>query len=78
VHIANGLDFPDALAAGPVAGNSDTVIQLSGSPTSLGAGIPTFLGTQVVGAGGVSTLNALGLTGAVSPAVMSAAAASIG
>lgn len=74
VHIANGANFPDALAAGPVAGAAQNVILLSLSPTSLGVGAPTYLSGM---AGTVTTLNALGLTGAVSPAVMTAAAAAL-
>jgi putative cell wall-binding protein len=75
VHIANGADFPDALAAGPVAGSgAGAVILLSLSPTTLGAGAPTYLAGLT---GTVTTLNALGLTGAVSPAVMNAAAVAL-
>jgi hypothetical protein len=50
------------------------VILLAQSPTVLGPGAPTYLSGL---AGTVTTLNALGLTGAVSPAVMNAAAASL-
>lgn len=75
VHIANGANFPDALAAGPVAGSgAGAVILLSLSPTTLGAGAPTYLAGLT---GTVTTLNALGLTGAVSPAVMNAAAVAL-
>jgi putative cell wall-binding protein len=75
VHISNGANFPDALAAGPVAGSgTGAVILLSLSPTTLGTGAPTYLGGLV---GTVKTLNALGLTGAVSPAVMNAAAVAL-
>ena len=74
VHIANGANFPDALAAGPVAGAAQNVILLAQSPTVLGPGAPTYLSGM---AGTVTTLNALGLTGAVSPAVMNAAAVAL-
>lgn len=75
VHVSNGANFPDALAAGPVAGaGAGAVILLAQSPTVLGPGAPTYLSGLV---GTVTTLNALGLTGAVSPAVMNAAAVAL-
>jgi len=77
VHIATGADFPDALTAGPVAGTAPgAVILLAQSPTVLGPGAPAYLGKSTVGPF-VTTLNALGLTGAVSPAVMNAAAVAL-
>jgi len=80
-HITTGNNFADALAAGPVAGSKDCVIMPTNSATSLGAGIPLYFGTKTVGAAtpdGISVLHALGLTGAVSNAVMTEAALAIG
>ncbi len=81
VYITNGGTFADALAAGPVAGSRDFVIMPSNSPTSLGAGIPLYFGTKTVGIvspGSIATMQALGLSGAVSDALMNAAGATIG
>ena len=79
-YIGTGNLFPDSLAAGPVAGATDRLILLTYS--GLGAGIPSYLGLKAVdlAADGVTvgTLHALGLTGAVSAAVMKSAAATIG
>lgn len=80
-YITTGNNFADALAAGPVAGNANNVIMPSNSPTSLGAGIPLYFGTKTVGVASpanISVLHALGLTGAVSNAVMISAAMAIG
>lgn len=80
-YITNGANFADALAAGPVAGHANHVIMPSLSPTSLGAGIPLYFGTKTVGVASpanIGILHALGLTGAVSNAVMSSAAMAIG
>ena len=81
--IARGDDFADALAAGPVAGDLGNVIVLTTNTTVLGAGIPSYLGTKTVGAPStghlhVDSLHALGLTGAVSNAIMRAAAVTVG
>jgi putative cell wall-binding protein len=77
--VATGSVFADALAAGPVAGDQNSVILLTANSTVLGAGIPSFLGnwTVGIGMGEVSNLHALGLTSALSAAVMQSAAASI-
>jgi len=79
-YISTGDNFADALAAGPVAGANNKVILLTRSPISLGAGIPSYLGTKTVGTTNatVGTLHALGLTGAVASSLMKAAAATIG
>ena len=80
-YITNGANFADALAAGPVAGLANHVIMPSLSPTSLGAGIPLYFGTKTVGVASpanIAILHALGLTGAVSNAVMRSAALAIG
>ena len=80
-YITNGANFADALAAGPVAGQANHVIMPSLSPTLLGAGIPLYFGTKTVGMASpanIGILHALGLTGAVSNEVMSAAAMAIG
>jgi hypothetical protein len=78
--VARGDTYPDALTAGPVAGNSNNVIVLTNGPTSLGAGIPAYAGLLAVGTGGgeIGNLHALGLTAALSDAVMQSAAASVG
>jgi putative cell wall-binding protein len=72
VNIARGDAFPDALAAGPVEGSNNQVILLTGSASQLGAGIPAFLSGKAT-----STINALGLTGAVNASTMQAAVASL-
>lgn len=80
-YVTTGNNFADALAAGPVAGVANNVIMPTNSATSLGAGIPLYFGTKTVGVvspANISVLHALGLTGAVSNAVMSSAAMSIG
>ena len=82
-YISAGNNFADALAAGPVAGINGRMIVLSSSPTVLGAGIPSYLGTKTVGVTAhstteVGTLHALGQTGAVSADLMKAAAVTIG
>ena len=80
-YITTGNNFADALAAGPVAGVANNVIMPTNSPTSLGAGIPLYFGTKTVGVASpasIGTLHALGLTGAVSNAVMISAAKAIG
>lgn len=80
-YITNGDNFADALAAGPVAGANLAVIMPTNSPTSLGLGIPAYLGGKSVGSDSlgttIDTLVALGLNGAVSDPVMKAAAATI-
>lgn len=81
-YITTGNNFADALSAGPVAGAANHVILASNSSTSLGAGIPLYLGTKTVGTTAghtqVGTLHALGLAGAVSAPLMKSAAATIG
>jgi len=79
-YIARGDDFADALAAGPVAGFNSNVIVLTKNLTTLGVGIPAYLGSKVVGNGAtnVAVLHALGLTGAVPVSIMKEAAATVG
>ncbi|MHB1739763.1 MAG: cell wall-binding repeat-containing protein [Actinomycetes bacterium] len=90
VYVARGDIFPDALAAGPLAGKNAQPILLTDSPTTLGAGImsfmPTLVGTTLSGGvystslTGTSTtggVTALGLTGAVSIATQTAAVAAL-
>ena len=79
-YIARGDDFADALAAGPVAGFHSNVIVLTKNLTTLGVGIPAYLGSKVVGpaATQVGILHALGQTGAVPVSVMKDAAATVG
>jgi len=74
VYIARGDSFADALVAGPLAGLNTNPILLTSTPTTLGAGIPSVLSGQ---AANVTTLTALGLTGAVSVGTLNAAAASL-
>ena len=78
VYVARGDGFADALAAGTVAGgvggSAVGAILLTGDPTTLGAGIPSYLGGM---AATVTNLTVLGLTSAVSVATASAAVASI-
>jgi hypothetical protein len=64
------------LAAGPVAGDNNDVIALTGDSTVLGAGISSYVGNLVVGnvTGGVGHLHGLALTAARSDAVMPSAA----
>lgn len=71
VSVARGDTFADALVAGPVAGAQQHVIVLTADPYTVGAGIGQYL----AGRGGtVTTLQALGLTAAVSAATLNAAA----
>lgn len=74
VYIARGDNFADALVAGPDAGLAGEPILLTGDPNTLGAGIPSVLGSSTT----TTSLTALGLTSAVSVATLTAAAASIG
>jgi putative cell wall-binding protein len=78
VYVARGDGFADALAAGTVAGgvggSAIGAILLTGDPTTLGAGIPAYLGGK---AANVTTVTVLGLTSAVSVATASAAVASL-
>jgi putative cell wall-binding protein len=74
VFIARGDNFADALVAGPLAGLNGEPILLTGDPNTLGAGIPSVLGSSTT----TTDLTALGLTGAVSVATLNAAAASLG
>jgi putative cell wall-binding protein len=71
VSVARGDNFADALAAGPVAGAEQHVIVLTAGPNAVGAGIGQYL---VGRAGTVGTLQALGLSSAVSAATLNAAA----
>jgi len=82
-YVTRGDNFPDALAAGPLAGHGGTIgavtyavgpILLTGNATTLGAGIPTAFGGN---AGNVGQVNTVGLTSAVSIATQQAAIASL-
>jgi putative cell wall-binding protein len=74
VDLARGDSFADSLVAGTVAGKQQTVLLLCSSPSTLGSGAVTFLQGRISSITGVQ---AIGLTSAVSPAVLAAAAASI-
>jgi len=77
-YIARGDGFADALSAGAVAGSGKLVILLTGDPNTLGAGIPSYLGSTTTGTfTNVGGLIAVGLTGAVSNATFAAAVASL-
>jgi putative cell wall-binding protein len=75
VFLTRGDNFPDALAAGPVAGAQGHLIILSSDPNTLGPGAPTYLGGM---AGTITTISALGYAAAVSPALVNAATAALG
>jgi putative cell wall-binding protein len=71
VSVARGDNFADALSAGPVAGAEQHVILLAADPNTVGPGIGQFLAGR---AGTVTTLQALGLSGAITVATLNAAA----
>ncbi len=71
-YLANGARFPDALAAGPVAGAALRPLFLT-APSGLGPETAT-----VITASAVRTVTAIGLTGAVPDAVLDAAGAAAG
>jgi len=73
-YIARGDNFADALSGAGVAGDNAEVLVLTQSPTSLGAGIPSYFGGL---AGTISSVNVLGLTSAVSIPTVNAAIAAI-
>lgn len=66
-YLANGERFPDALAAGPVAGAALRPLFLTGASALAGET------AGVIGATAARTMTAVGLTGAVSDAVLAAA-----
>jgi hypothetical protein len=71
VSVARGDTFADALVAGPVAGAQQHVIVLTADPNTVGAGIAQYFAGR---AGTVHTLQALGLSSAVSAATLNGAA----
>ncbi len=71
VSVARGDNFADALAAGPVAGAAQHVILLAAGPNTVGPGIGEYLAGR---AGSVTTLQALGLSSAISSATLNGAA----
>jgi ell wall binding domain 2 (CWB2) len=75
VYLADGANFPDALSAGAVAGAQGRVILLTGSPSTLGAGAAAYLSTATLTH--VTSITAVGLTGAVSVATFNAAVAAL-
>ncbi|HEY5457165.1 MAG TPA: cell wall-binding repeat-containing protein [Acidothermaceae bacterium] len=81
VNLARGDNYPDALAAGPVLGAVHTgllsapvaapqVLLLSATPTTLGAGVPSFFGNATYS---TTVINGIGLASALSGAVLGAA-----
>jgi len=75
LNLARGDNFADALAAGPYAGQLHQLIGLTGNPSTLGTGLANYTAGK---AGTITTINALGLAAAVTPAVVNAAVATLG
>jgi len=74
VSVASGANFPDALAAGPVAGAAQQPVLLVPSTGALPEPITSYLATH---AGGIASAQAFGGTSAVAEAVLSEVAQSI-
>jgi hypothetical protein len=74
VSVASGANFPDALAAGPVAGAANQPVLLLPSTGTLPEPITSYLTTH---AGGITSMRAFGGTTAVADAVLSEVAQSV-
>jgi putative cell wall-binding protein len=82
VYLANGGNYPDALAGGPLAGVSGSPLVLTASATTAGTGAPAFVAwvatldgaSNTAATGNVEDVTALGLSSAVSPSVLAAVA----
>ncbi len=74
--LTRGDTFPDALAAGAPVGYQGHVVLVTSSPSSLGAGVASYLSSQGVGV--VHTIDTLGFAAAVNPGTVNAAVASLG
>jgi hypothetical protein len=71
VEVIRGDSYADGLVAGAAAGVVKDPLVLASNPATLGPGAPTFLAGRAIY---VDTLQAIGGTGAVSSAVLNAAA----
>ena len=74
VYLTNGSGFADALSAGPVAGGAQNPVLLTSGATTVGAGITAYFAGK---AASVTHVTAIGLTGALSVAVVNAAIATL-
>jgi len=74
VWLTNGQGFADALSAGAVAGGAGNPVLLTADANTVGAGIASFFAGQ---AATVTTVNAIGLTGALSVPTVNAAIATL-
>ena len=74
VSVASGTNFPDALAAGPVAGAAGQPVLLVPGTGALPEPITAYLTTH---AGGIASVRAFGGTGAVADAVLNEVAQSV-
>jgi putative cell wall-binding protein len=74
VSVASGANFPDALAAGPVAGVAKQPVLLVPASGALPEPITSYLNTH---AGGIASVQAFGGTTAVADAMLSEVAQSI-
>ena len=74
VSVASGANFPDALAAGPVAGSAKQPVLLVPESGALPEPITSYLATH---AGGIASAQAFGGTAAVADAVLSEIAQSV-
>jgi putative cell wall-binding protein len=75
VFLARGDNFADALAAGPLAGQSGMPVLLTATPSALGGGAATFLNGK---GGTVKNIEVLGFAAAVNPSTATAAVAALG
>ncbi len=74
ISVASGTNFPDALAAGPVAGTANQPMLLVPATGALPEPITSYLTTH---AGGIASVKAFGGTTAVADAVLNEVAQSI-
>ncbi len=74
VSVASGANFPDALAAGPVAGAAKQPVLLVPATGALPEPITSYLTTH---AGGIASVQAFGGTSAIADAVLNEVAQSI-
>jgi putative cell wall-binding protein len=70
--------FADALAAGPVAGQSGNVILLASSPTTASSEVTKYVGGLSIGGGDVDTVLALGLQAATTNALIDSIVSALG
>jgi hypothetical protein len=74
ISVASGVNFPDALAAGPVAGSANQPMLLVPATGALPEPITSYLTTH---AGGIASVRAFGGTSAVAESVLSEIALSV-